>query len=106
MKVSFNEKYLENLYTIGKSENKKYRFQPQVVRGYQKAIKMLIQADRIEDLFPFKSLHFESLHGDLEGCYSVRANDQYRVEFEIIHSEDEPVVNICNILNLSNHYKQ
>ena len=64
MKVTFNEEYLKELYTRGKSGNKKYRFQPQIVRGYQKAVKFLIQAQRIEDLFPFKSLHFEALHGD------------------------------------------
>ena len=31
-----------------------------------KAVKYLIQAKRKEDLFPFKSLHFEALHGDKE----------------------------------------
>ena len=105
MKVTFNEEYLEELYTKGKSGNKKYRFQPQIVRGYQKAVKFLIQAQRIEDLFPFKSLHFEALHGDREGRFSVKANDQYRVEFSIEESDDEPVVTICNVLELSNHYK-
>ena len=105
MRVTFNEEYLEELYTKGKSGNKKYRFQPQIVRGYQKAVKFLIQAQRIEDLFPFKSLHFESLHGDKEGRFSVKANDQYRVEFSIEDSEEEPVVTICNVLELSNHYK-
>lgn len=105
MKVTFNEEYLEELYTRGKSGNKKYRFQPQIVRDYQKAVKFLIQAQRIEDLFPFKSLHFEALHGDKEGRFSVKANDQYRVEFSIEASDDEPVVTICNVLELSNHYK-
>ena len=105
MKVTFNEEYLEELYTKGKSGNKKYRFQPQIVRGYQKAVKFLIQVQRIEDLFPFKSLHFEALHGDKEGRFSVKANDQYRVEFSIEESDDKPVVTICNVLELSNHYK-
>lgn len=105
MRVTFNEEYLEELYTKGKSGNKKYHFQPQIVRGYQKAVKFLIQAQRIEDLFPFKSLHFEALHGDKEGRFSVKANDQYRVEFSIEDSEEEPVVTICNVLELSNHYK-
>lgn len=105
MVVSFNEDYLENLYKKGKTGQKKFRFQPQVVRGYQKAVKYLIQARCKEDLFPFKSLHFEALHGDKEGRFSVRANDQYRVEFTITETEDEPVVSICNIMELSNHYK-
>ena len=105
MVVTFNEDYLENLYTKGETGLKKLRFQPQIVRGYQKAIKYLIQAHRKEDLFPFKSLHFESLHGDKEGLFSVKANDQYRVEFTITESEEEPVVTVCNIMELSNHYK-
>ena len=105
MKVTFNEEYLEELYTEGKSRNKKYRFQPQIVRGYQKAVKYLIQAHRKEDLFPFKSLHFEALQGDKAGRFSVKANDQYRVEFSIEVSEEEPIVTICTILELSNHYK-
>lgn len=105
MKVTFNEEYLEELYTEGKSRNKRYRFQPQIVRGYQKAVKYLIQAHRKEDLFPFKSLHFEALQGDKAGRFSVKANDQYRVEFSIEESEEEPIVTICTILELSNHYK-
>ena len=105
MIVTFHEEYLEELYTMGRCRNKKYRFQPQVVRGYQKAVKYLIQANRIEDLFPFKSLHFEALHGDKEGLFSVKANDQYRVEFSVTESEDKPIVTVCNVLELSNHYK-
>ena len=105
MVVTFNEDYLENLYTKGDTGLKKLRFQPQVVKGYQKAVKFLIQAKRKEDLYPFKSLHFEALHGDKEGRFSVRANDQYRVEFTLMETDEEPVAVICNIMDLSNHYK-
>ena len=105
MVVTFNEDYLEKLYTKGETGIKKLRFQPQIVRGYQKGIKFLIQAKRKEDLFPFKSLHFEALHGDKEGRFSIRANDQYRIEFTLEETDDEPIVTICNIMELSNHYK-
>jgi len=104
MQITFEESYLEELYTKGTAQDKKHRYQPQVVRGYQKALKYLIAANRPEDLFPIKSLHFEALHGDKEGRFSVKANDQYRVEFTITQ-EGEPVVAICNIITLSNHYK-
>ena len=106
MVVTFEEDYLENLYKDGTTGIKKLRFQPQIVRGYQKAVKYLIQAKRKEDLYPFKSLHFEALHGDKEGRFSVKANDQYRVEFTLTETEDDPVVTICNIMELSTHYKQ
>ena len=105
MVVTFNEAYLQILYTTGQTGLKKLRFQPQIVRGYQKAVKILIQARRIEDLFPFKSLHFEALHGNKDGRFSVKVNDQYRIEFTIEQTTDEPVVTICNIIELSNHYK-
>ena len=76
-----------------------------MVRGYQKGVKFLIQANRIEDLFPFKSLHIEALHGDKEGRFSLRANDQYRIEFTVSETTEEPIVTICTIMELSNHYK-
>ncbi len=105
MVVTFNEDYLEKLYSKGETGTKKIWFQPQIVRGYQKGIKYLIQAKRKEDLYPFKSLHFEALHGDKEGWFSIKANDQYRIEFTLEESDEEPVVTICNIMELSNHYK-
>lgn len=104
MLITFEEQYLKDLYTLGTSKEKKHRFQPQVVRGYQKAIKYLIAANRPEDLFPIRSLNFEALQGDKAGLFSVRANDQYRVEFSITQ-QSEPVITICNIISLSNHYK-
>lgn len=105
MIVTFNEDYLEKLYSKGETGTKKIWFQPQIVRGYQKGIKYLIQAKRKEDLYPFKSLHFEALHGDKEGRFSIKANDQYRIEFTLEESDEEPIVTICNIMELSNHYK-
>lgn len=105
MQLSFSQTYLEDLFTEGKSTDKHHRFQPEVIRGYQKAIKLLQVANRIEDLYVFHSLHFEALHGDKEGLFSVRANGQYRVEFEIIEDKNEIQVHVCNILELSNHYQ-
>ena len=105
MVITFDEEYLRTLYTEGKTDDKRHRYQPNVIRGYQKAIHYLQMANRIEDLFPFHSLHVEKLSGDKDGIYSVRANDQYRVEFTITQTDGEPVVTICNILTLSNHYK-
>ena len=104
MQITFGETYLEELYTKGASSDKKHRYQPQVVRGYQKSIKFLHVANRPEDLYPIRSLHFEALHGDKEGLFSVRVNDQYRIEFTITQG-GEPVITICNIMTLSNHYK-
>jgi proteic killer suppression protein len=36
--------------------------------------------------------------------YSVRVNDQYRVEFSLVEHSEQPILTICNIVELSNHY--
>ena len=67
MQIEFDQEYLRELYQLGKTSDKKHRFQPQVIKGYKKAIDVLKMARRIEDLFPFKGLNFEALQGDKMG---------------------------------------
>ena len=106
MIVEFEQEYLSELYKTGQCKSKKYRFQPNVVTKYKKCIDILISANRIEDIFPFHSLNYEVLSGDKKGISSIRVNSQYRIEFTVNKIEDkEPVLTICNILELSNHYK-
>ena len=71
MVVTFNEDYLENLYTNGKTGKKKD----------------LVSASNSQRLSKGNS------------------NDQYRIEFTLEELDEEPVVTICNIMELSNHYK-
>lgn len=105
MQILFEQTYLEDLFLKGTTTDKHHRYQPQVIRGYQKAINYLKLANRPEDLYPFRSLHFEALHGDKEGLFSVRANDQYRVELKIVSLQDIITVQVCHILDLTNHYE-
>ena len=105
MIVTFEKEYLKILYEEGKSPDKKHRFQPNVIKGYQKAINYLKTASCIEALWPIRSLQYEVLVGDKIGRSSVRANDQYRVEFTVTLNEQEPILTICKIEELSNHYK-
>lgn len=104
MIVTFEETYLRDLYVSGVAD-KKHRYQPQVIRGYQKGIKFMEKAKRPEDLLLINSLNFEPLKGNKAGLFSVRANGQYRIEFSIDENFDTPVLTICNIIDLSNHYK-
>jgi len=53
----------------------------------------------------YNSLNYERLEGDKAGLSSVRVNDQYRIEFEEYVRDGETVATICNITDLSNHYK-
>lgn len=105
MQIEFDKEYLRELYQTGKTNDKKHRFQPQVIKGYKKVIDVLKMSRRIEDLFPFKGLNFEVLQGDKAGLCSVRANGKYRVEFKVKTIGDEHVITICLIWELSNHYK-
>ena len=51
MNIEFDKEYLQDLYFKGKTSDKKHRFQPEVVRSYQKAV--VAHAKCIEDLFVF-----------------------------------------------------
>ena len=105
MEIEFDKTYLEELYNIGKTTDKKHRFQPQIILKYRKTIDILESVARVEDLFRYNSLRYETLHGDKEGLESVRVNDQYRIEFKTTKVVSETVITICNIIELSNHYK-
>jgi len=105
MIVTFDKEYLRDLYEIGKARDKKYRFQPQVVEKYRKRIKILEKAEKVEDLFVINSLNYEVLRGSKQGISSIRVDNKYRIEFTVKNSGVEPVVTVCNILELSNHYK-
>ena len=51
MFVTFEEVYLRDLYEKGKTDNKKPRYQPDVIRCYQKCIDFLLDAKKVEDFF-------------------------------------------------------
>ena len=105
MEITFEEDYLRELYYEGKAHNKKYRFQPQIIKKYVRVIDLMASLNSTEDFYRYKALHYEVLVGDKKDRESVRVNDQYRIEF---HSEvvgNEKQITICNILELSNHYK-
>ncbi len=104
MIIEFEKEYLRELYEEGKSSNKKYRFQPSVIKQYKNTIDKMRPAKRIEDLFVLRSLNYEKLTGT-NGLQSVRVNDKYRIEFSTRTEGEEPeILTICSIIELSNHY--
>lgn len=105
MEINFEKDYLRELYYEGKAHDKKYRFQPQVVRKYVRVIDLMESLESIEDFYRFNALHYEMLVGDKKGRESVRVNGQYRIEFYTEVTGGEKKITICNILELSNHYK-
>ena len=92
MNIRFEKDYLIELYTQGKTTDKKHRFKPNVVNGYLKCVKTLMNAVRMEDLYQYRALRYERLIGDKKGLSSLRINDQYRVEFRDIAVATAPPV--------------
>ncbi len=105
MIVEFGEEYLRDLYTLGTCNDKKHRYRVDVIKRYKRGIDYLKWANRIEDLFRINSLNFEALRGNKHGRYSIRVNNQYRIEFTIRETTEDPILTICKIIELSNHYE-
>ncbi|MGE0019151.1 MAG: type II toxin-antitoxin system RelE/ParE family toxin [Draconibacterium sp.] len=105
MDVTFEQNYLREMYQTGRTSGKKHRFQPEIIRKYVRVIDLMIDQPNVLALKKYNSLNYEKLKGDKEGLSSVRLNDQYRLEFEEKIVGDQTVATICNIVDLSNHYK-
>lgn len=106
MNVEFEKDYLAELYEKGKTDDKKHRFQPQIVNGYLKCVKALLNASSLEELYTFGALKYEKLKGDKKGLSSLRINDQYRLEFREVPSQsNQMIIEICSLVDITNHYK-
>ena len=105
MYIEFDKDYLRELYTDGKTSDKKHRYQPEVVRSYQKAVFLLSSANSVTDLFRNNALNYEVLQGDKKGIPSVRINRKYRLEFKVREVLNEQIITFCCLLDISNHYK-
>lgn len=92
------------MYVTGQTD-KKHRYQPQVIRKYIRVINVMMETPNVQELLRYNSLNYERLKGDKLGLSSVRVNDQYRIEFKEQTREGETIATICNITDLSNHYK-
>jgi proteic killer suppression protein len=93
------------MYRTGKTSDKKYRFRPAIIRKYIRVIDIMIDQPDVLALKKFSALNYEKLKGDKLGFSSVRVNDKYRIEFEEKTIGDQVIATICNITELSNHYK-
>ena len=102
MEITFEKEYLRELFYDGVAKDKQRRYQPQIVRKYVRVVNIMDSVEKASDLLRFRSLHYEKLVGDKAGLESVRVNDQYRIEFK---TSAEGGITICNITELSKHYK-
>jgi len=77
MEIIFAKEYLKELQLTGKTSDRRYRFQPDIVKRYRKTIDRLAGARRIEDLFHIASLGYEKLSGDKKGLSSEMTTFPY-----------------------------
>jgi len=76
MQVIFKQAYLMELYKTGKAQDKKHRYQQDIIRKYMKVIDLMIVSDNVLSLTKYGALHDEYLHGNKEGLSSVRVNNK------------------------------
>jgi toxin HigB-1 len=81
MIVSFGNDATADLYH-GRTAHRVPRFPPGIIRKALRKLDMLNAADRINDLREPPGNRLEALKGDLEGYYSIRVNDQWRIIFQ------------------------
>ena len=105
IELSFRKDYLKDLYEGKKVTDKRFKSNPQLVRQYVKTVGKLKSIEKIEQLYQIASLNYEALSGDRAGHSSVKINDQFRLIFEEIRSEEEPFeVVLLELEEISNHY--
>lgn len=102
MEVTFNDRYLENLY-IGKTSGKQ-RFGSDIVKRFIRVVNTIKNIENVGQLKMFNGLNFEALRGNKKGTYSVRVSKAYRLEF-LIENDVLKMTEIVIVEKLSNHYK-
>lgn len=105
MNISFDDNALEELYTTGLTNERKYKkLSQEVIKQYVKTVNYIKAVARVEDLYLIKSLHYEKKKGDLEGVEAVWINTQYRLHFQSSPDGNGVVVNAI-LLEISKHYE-
>lgn len=105
MDIQFQNQLLADLYEGKKVNDKRFKSNPTLIKQYVKTVNKLSSISRIEDMYVLTSLNYEKLSGDRNGQSSVKINDQFRLIFEEILSDYEPLQVVMFALEeISNHY--
>ena len=75
--ANFKDGDAKQLYETGKSR----RIPPEIQRPALRKLKVLNNADDLNDLRGPPGNHLEALSGDREGQHSIRINERYRICF-------------------------
>jgi proteic killer suppression protein len=79
--VSFRDKRTEDIYH-GQRTKAARKISQELRDRIQRKLDLLNAAVSIQDLRVPASNHMERLRGDLEGLWSIRVNEQYRIVFD------------------------
>ncbi len=105
MNVTTENKALAELYTNGTTAERKYRCLPaSTIKGYIKAVDIMKQAGRVEDLLRYNGLRYERLNGS-SGTESVRCDKKYRLLFKSGSDGESVIITEVDLLDITNHYE-
>lgn len=106
MEIIFKTQLLTDLYEGNKVKEKEFNSNPTLIKQYIKTVNKLRSVNKIEQLMQFNSLNYKKLSGNNKGISAIRINQQYRLLFLEIKSENEPYnVEVISIEEISKHYE-
>ena len=77
---SFGDQLTEKIF-YGVKDKEVSKLSQDVLRTAKRKLDMIEYATVLQDLVIPPGNRLEKLKGDLEGCYSIRINDQWRIVF-------------------------
>lgn len=86
MEVEFEDEGLRRLETDSRLDGD---YAPGVAAKFRLRMQVIRSAPGERDFYALKSLHFEKLKGDMEGCHSMRLNAQWRLVLKLKRKEPD-----------------
>ena len=68
-----------------------------VIKAVRRKLTVMRAAPDDRSLRNWKSLHYEKLKGDRNGCRSIRVNDKYRIVFTLDERTQPPTITIIAV---------
>jgi toxin HigB-1 len=78
---SFGDQLTEKIFN-GVRDKEVSKFPQDVLSTAKRKLDMIEYATALQDLMVPPGNRLEKLKGDLDGCYSIRINDQWRIVFK------------------------
>jgi proteic killer suppression protein len=75
----------------------KTKLDVKLVRAFRRVMNYVRTAADERDLYAHPGLHFEKMKGDLDGCHSLRLNDQWRLIVEVREGQPRNRIHVLDI---------